>query len=253
MKPHRLTSKLLPAWPRNTRVMVRRGRRTHLRMPASGTRQAHARDPGAESTVLYEDTTEVLVADTASGESTGFEARQDVTVLNVFRDIATVIVRAEPWSNRNRHVDLSNAYGSRPAGYRAAAARSSPDSVLGSTRCTSSHRRCTGHFCNRRDPRRTALNDDNSTHLVSNRPPCLHRTIATDLWCSSNLGATGYLPRWGRRAPVGAAVVGASNICRASPRTCTAPAGARALNGSTGSRPLRTGRFDGRPAHPRTR
>ena len=92
---------------------------------------------------------------------------------------------------RRKAQRLSTAYGRRPAGYRAAAARSSPDSVVGSTRCTSSHRRCTGHFCNRRDPRRTALNDDNGTHLVSNRPPCLHRTIAMDRWCSANLGTAG--------------------------------------------------------------
>jgi hypothetical protein len=53
--------------------------------------------PGAESTVLHEDPTEVLVADTASGEGTVFDPKQDITVLNVFKDIATVMVRAEPF------------------------------------------------------------------------------------------------------------------------------------------------------------
>jgi hypothetical protein len=53
--------------------------------------------PGSESTVLDEDPTEVLVADTAGGEGTGFDPWQEVTVLNVFRDIATAMVRAEPF------------------------------------------------------------------------------------------------------------------------------------------------------------
>jgi hypothetical protein len=53
--------------------------------------------PGSESLALHEDPTETLVKDTASGEGTGFEARQDVTVLDVFRDIATVMVRSEPF------------------------------------------------------------------------------------------------------------------------------------------------------------
>jgi hypothetical protein len=47
--------------------------------------------------VLHEDPTEVLVADTASGEGTVFDPKQDITVLNVFKDIATVMVRAEPF------------------------------------------------------------------------------------------------------------------------------------------------------------
>jgi hypothetical protein len=53
--------------------------------------------PGAEVTVLQESPTEVLVSDTASGEGTGFDPKQEITVLNVFRDIATVMVRAEPF------------------------------------------------------------------------------------------------------------------------------------------------------------
>ena len=53
--------------------------------------------PGTESPTLHEDPTERLVADTASGEGTGFEPVQDVTVLNVFRDIATVMVRSAPF------------------------------------------------------------------------------------------------------------------------------------------------------------
>jgi len=54
-------------------------------------------EPGAESLTLHEDPTETLVADTASGEGTGFKPEQEVTVLNVFRDIATVMVRSEPF------------------------------------------------------------------------------------------------------------------------------------------------------------
>ncbi len=52
---------------------------------------------GAEPLVLHEDPTETLVADTASGEGTGFDPLQEVTVLDVFRDIATVMVRSEPF------------------------------------------------------------------------------------------------------------------------------------------------------------
>jgi Putative lumazine-binding len=54
-------------------------------------------EPGAESLTLHEDPTEILVADTASGEGTGFTPSQEVTVLDVFRDIATVMVRSEPF------------------------------------------------------------------------------------------------------------------------------------------------------------
>jgi hypothetical protein len=54
-------------------------------------------DPGAESLALHEDPTEALVADTASGEGTRFDPWQEVTVLDVFRDIATVMVRSEPF------------------------------------------------------------------------------------------------------------------------------------------------------------
>ncbi len=53
--------------------------------------------PGAMSMGLHECPTERLVADTASGEGTGFDPRQEVTVLDVFRDIATVSVRSEPF------------------------------------------------------------------------------------------------------------------------------------------------------------
>ena len=53
--------------------------------------------PGAETLTLHEDPTEALVADTASGEGTGFDPRQEVTVLDVFRDVATVMVRSEPF------------------------------------------------------------------------------------------------------------------------------------------------------------
>jgi hypothetical protein len=53
--------------------------------------------PGTASLVLHEDPTPRLVADTASGEGTGFGPAQEVTVLNVFRDIATVMVRSTPF------------------------------------------------------------------------------------------------------------------------------------------------------------
>jgi hypothetical protein len=53
--------------------------------------------PGAAALTLHEDPTDTLVADTASGEGTGYEAKQTVTVLDVFRDIATVMVRSEPF------------------------------------------------------------------------------------------------------------------------------------------------------------
>jgi len=47
------------------------------------------------SLTLHEDPADVLVADTASGEGTSYEPRQDVEVIEVFGDIATVIVRSE--------------------------------------------------------------------------------------------------------------------------------------------------------------
>jgi hypothetical protein len=53
--------------------------------------------PGEAGLTLHEDPTDTLLADTASGEGTSFEARQEVTVLDVFRDIATVMVRSEPF------------------------------------------------------------------------------------------------------------------------------------------------------------
>ena len=54
-------------------------------------------EPGTESLTLHEDPTEQLVADTARGEGTGFEPVQQVTVLDVFRNIATVMVRSAPF------------------------------------------------------------------------------------------------------------------------------------------------------------
>jgi Putative lumazine-binding len=54
-------------------------------------------EPGSETLSLHEDPTEALVADTASGEGTEFDPWQQVTVLDVFRDIATVMVRSEPF------------------------------------------------------------------------------------------------------------------------------------------------------------
>jgi len=56
-----------------------------------------AEQPGEASLDLHEDPTEQLVVDTASGEGTEFEPVQEVTVLDVFRDIATVMVRSEPF------------------------------------------------------------------------------------------------------------------------------------------------------------
>jgi hypothetical protein len=53
--------------------------------------------PGAETLELHEDPTDVLVADTASGEGSAFRPEQEVTVLNIFRDIATVMVTSEPF------------------------------------------------------------------------------------------------------------------------------------------------------------
>jgi len=53
--------------------------------------------PGSPALGLHEDPTEVLVADTAGGEGKAFEPVQEVTVLDVCRDIATAKVRSEPF------------------------------------------------------------------------------------------------------------------------------------------------------------
>jgi hypothetical protein len=63
--------------------------------PALAKRRAQ--QPGAPLLQLHEDPTETLVRDTASGEGTRFEAGQDVTVLDLFGDIATVKDRAQPF------------------------------------------------------------------------------------------------------------------------------------------------------------
>jgi Putative lumazine-binding len=55
------------------------------------------REPGGDSVVLHEDPTETLVEDTASGEGTGFEPTQDVTVCDVSQHIASVVVRSAPF------------------------------------------------------------------------------------------------------------------------------------------------------------
>jgi hypothetical protein len=55
------------------------------------------REPGQPLLALHDDPVENLVADTASGEGTGFTPEQEVTVLDVFRDVATVMVRSEPF------------------------------------------------------------------------------------------------------------------------------------------------------------
>ncbi|HUK96463.1 MAG TPA: nuclear transport factor 2 family protein [Gaiellaceae bacterium] len=56
-----------------------------------------AEQPGSGSLGLHEDPTEQLVVDTAGGEGKEFDPVQEVTVLDVFRDIATVMVRSEPF------------------------------------------------------------------------------------------------------------------------------------------------------------
>jgi hypothetical protein len=56
-----------------------------------------AEQPGTDSLSLHEDPTETLVKDTASGEGKEFEPVQDVTVIDVFRDIATVMANSEPF------------------------------------------------------------------------------------------------------------------------------------------------------------
>ena len=55
------------------------------------------RRPGGPSLALHENPAEALVADTDGGEGKRFEPRQEVTVLDVFRDIATVMVRSQPF------------------------------------------------------------------------------------------------------------------------------------------------------------
>jgi hypothetical protein len=55
------------------------------------------RDPDGDSVVLHEDPTETLVEDTASGEGTGFEPTQEVTVCDVSQHIASVVVRSAPF------------------------------------------------------------------------------------------------------------------------------------------------------------
>jgi hypothetical protein len=64
--------------------------------PALAKRTPEA--PGEATLTLHEDPTEILVADTASGEGTSFEPRQQVTVLDIFKDIATVKVESEPFA-----------------------------------------------------------------------------------------------------------------------------------------------------------
>jgi hypothetical protein len=55
------------------------------------------REPGAALLALHYDPAESLVADTANGRGRAFDPAQEVTVLDVFRDIATVKVRSEPF------------------------------------------------------------------------------------------------------------------------------------------------------------
>jgi Putative lumazine-binding len=55
-------------------------------------------EPGSARLDLHEDPTEQLVADTASGEGADFEPNQEVIVLDVFRDMASVVVHSEPFT-----------------------------------------------------------------------------------------------------------------------------------------------------------
>jgi Putative lumazine-binding len=63
--------------------------------PALAKRRAE--EPGAASLDLHADPVDALVADTASGEGTVFEPVQEVTVLDVYRDIATAMFTCEPF------------------------------------------------------------------------------------------------------------------------------------------------------------
>jgi hypothetical protein len=56
------------------------------------------REPASNSLVLHEDPTETLVEDTASGEGTGFEPTQEVTVCDLSEHIASVVVRSVPFT-----------------------------------------------------------------------------------------------------------------------------------------------------------
>jgi Putative lumazine-binding len=53
--------------------------------------------PATESLTLHEDPTEQLVVDTANGEGHGIRTPAPVAVLDVFRNIATVMVRSAPF------------------------------------------------------------------------------------------------------------------------------------------------------------
>jgi Putative lumazine-binding len=53
--------------------------------------------PGGPGLTLDEDTAESMVSDTAQGPRTQYEAWQDVHVVDVAGDIATVIVRSQPF------------------------------------------------------------------------------------------------------------------------------------------------------------
>lgn len=62
-------------------------------------RGSHSESPPEEGDCAdTEDPAEQLVADTASGEGAAYEPKQDVTVLDLFRDVASVVVRSEPFT-----------------------------------------------------------------------------------------------------------------------------------------------------------
>jgi Putative lumazine-binding len=53
--------------------------------------------PGGPELTLVEDTAESMVSDTARGPRTQYEPWQDVHVIDVAGDIATVLVRSQPF------------------------------------------------------------------------------------------------------------------------------------------------------------
>jgi hypothetical protein len=84
-------------------------------------------DPPA-SLELDEDSAEQLVAHTAGGGGTGYEPGQQVTVLDLFGDIATVVVRSKPFVEYlhlarfdDRWLIVNALYAVRPAGSEASA------------------------------------------------------------------------------------------------------------------------------------
>ena len=59
-------------------------------------KRAHLR-PGTDSLLLDEDPVDALVTATNAGHGRAYAAQQDVTVLDIFGTIATVMVRSQPF------------------------------------------------------------------------------------------------------------------------------------------------------------